>query len=269
MFKALSGHYILVLVKVAYGSPVRINFLRVKVVHLFKILRLYTFLRFLKNVKAISIHRSSYSQTGEDSLISEYFKDELFSYIDIGAGEPVTGSNTYYFYRKGIRGILVDPLPANKILARVIRPGDLFIKTLVGDRSGPQQFWEFEAYEYSTMDPRVAEKLIQEGIINVKRQISISMITLQEIVMLLPDPELPWLLSVDVEGADFSVIKSFDFKLSRPRVICIEDHEFIQNQRSDQHDYILQLGYRLESKTSLSFIYRDSGTINSDKLSGL
>jgi FkbM family methyltransferase len=218
---------------------------------------------------AISIRRSSYSQTGEDSLISEYFKGELFSYIDIGAGEPVSGSNTYHFYRKGIRGILVDPLPANKILARVIRPKDLFIQSLVGDSSGPQQFWEFEAYEYSTMDPGVAEKLIQEGIIKVKRQTSISLITLQEIVMLMPDPELPWLLSVDVEGADFSVIKSFDFKLSRPRIICIEDHEFIQNHRSEQHDYILQLGYRLENRTSISLIYRDSGALNSDKPSGL
>ena len=111
-----------------------------------------------------------------------------------------------------MRGILVDPLPANRILARVIRPRDIFIDSLVGEGSGPQQFWEFEAYEYSTMDPEVADRLKREGIIKVKKQRFVNMMTLQEIAKLIPNPELPWLLSVDVEGVDFSVIKSFDFK---------------------------------------------------------
>jgi FkbM family methyltransferase len=243
------------------------NFLRIKIVDLFRILGLYTFLRFLKNVNTIS--RNSYSQTGEDSLISQYFEDESFTYVDIGAGEPVYGSNTYCFYRRGMRGILVDPLPANKLLARIIRPRDIFIESLVGDRSGPQQFWEFEAYEYSTMDPEVADRLKREGIIKVKKQRFVNMMTLQEIAKLIPNPELPWLLSVDVEGVDFSVIKSFDFKISRPRVICIEDHGFIQNLRSEQHDFILRLGYRLESQTSISLIYIDTRTIHSENLSGL
>ena len=243
------------------------NFLRIKIVHLFRILGLYTFLRFLKNVNAIS--RISYSQTGEDSLISQYFEDESFTYVDIGAGEPICGSNTYYFYRRGMRGILVDPLPANRILARVIRPRDVFIESLVGVGSGPRRFWEFEAYEYSTMDPEVADRLKREGTIKVKKQKFVGMTSLQEIAKLIPNPELPWLLSVDVEGVDFSVIKSFDFKVSRPRVICIEDHGFIQNHRSEQHDFILRLGYRLESQTSISLIYIDSKTINSQNTSRL
>jgi hypothetical protein len=168
-----------------------------------------------------------------------------------------------------MRGILVDPLSANKILARIIRPKDIFIESLVGSSPGPKQFWEFDAYEYSTMDPERAGKLKREGVIKFKKQRTVNMITLQEIATLLPNPDLPWLLSVDVEGADLSVIKSYDFKISRPRVICIEDHGFIQNHRSEQHDTILRLGYRLESQTPISLIYLDSRPIDSQNQNGL
>jgi len=230
--------------------------LRIRIIQLVKLTGLYPVLRLLKNVTATS--KNFYGQTSEDSVISRYFEGENFTYVDIGAGEPILGSNTYFAYRKGMRGILVDPIRTNKFLAKMLRPRDFFLECLVGQKPGPQQFWEFDAYEYSTTDIDVVDRLDREGIIKVKHKRFVNMITLQYIVAMMPQPQMPWLLSVDVEGADLSVIKSFDFKIYRPRVICIEDHEYIKNHTSVQHDYISQLGYQLEHQTPISLIYADT-----------
>jgi len=42
-----------------------------------------------------------FSQYGEQSLISELVPSIPGSYLDIGSGRPVSGSNTYQLYRLG------------------------------------------------------------------------------------------------------------------------------------------------------------------------
>src|SRR5919106_1421865 len=54
----------------------------------------------------------SYAQAGEDLVVNfifESLKARTISYLDIGAYDPVYLSNTYYFYRRGHRGVLVEP----------------------------------------------------------------------------------------------------------------------------------------------------------------
>ena len=56
----------------------------------------------------------TFSQEGEDLLINRILnnKSEGF-FIDIGAHHPIRFSNTYFFYRKGWRGINVDAMPGS------------------------------------------------------------------------------------------------------------------------------------------------------------
>jgi hypothetical protein len=229
--------------------------IRISIINFSRSIGVYSLLRLFKNFR--NTKRDSYSQTGEDILIKHYFDDEDFTYIDIGAGEPIIGSNTYLFYRSGRHGILVDPLRSNHLLTKILRPRDKAVCTLIGLGSVPLKFWEFEAYEYSTMDKQVASRILEEGKIKLKKVKNLEVMTLAEIVELLPNRELPWFLSIDVEGSDLEVLKSFDFRNSRPRVICIEDHAFIQNKFSTQHEYMTSLGYGLVNKTSISLIYKD------------
>src|SRR4051812_41063504 len=58
--------------------------------------------------------RPSYAQQGEDLAVASIFG--LLgvgrpTYLDVGAGDPVEGSNTYLFYERGCRGVLVEPNP--------------------------------------------------------------------------------------------------------------------------------------------------------------
>src|SRR5215470_302661 len=56
----------------------------------------------------------TYSQFGEDLIISDLFNKlsiDRVSYLDIGANNPSFVSNTYLFYERGFRGVLVEPNP--------------------------------------------------------------------------------------------------------------------------------------------------------------
>ena len=54
------------------------------------------------------------AQQGEDLVVRslcEHLELALRTYLDIGANDPVIGSNTYLPYLDGARGVLVEPNP--------------------------------------------------------------------------------------------------------------------------------------------------------------
>ena len=54
----------------------------------------------------------SFAQSGEDliaNFIFKYLDIPKITYLDVGAWDPVEVNNTYYFYRRGFRGVLVEP----------------------------------------------------------------------------------------------------------------------------------------------------------------
>jgi hypothetical protein len=73
--------------------------------------KLYRALRrvYRRTGKVHKIERSR-SSFGEDRVLVKFLPEVLGSYIDVGAGAPVRGSNTYLFYERGWRGITIDPI---------------------------------------------------------------------------------------------------------------------------------------------------------------
>ena len=71
------------------------------------------------------IGNESFSQCGEDLVVAfmlGYLRmDRHVTYLDVGVNDPVQFSNTYYFYRKGHHGVLVEP---NGSLCRRLRDSD-------------------------------------------------------------------------------------------------------------------------------------------------
>src|SRR5436853_220648 len=60
--------------------------------------------------------RLSYAQVGEDLVMWHIAYDVLGiknpTYMDVGAHHPVINNNTFLFYERGSRGVLVHPNPA-------------------------------------------------------------------------------------------------------------------------------------------------------------
>lgn len=71
-------------------------------------------MKLLKRILFGKHSKISYSQSAEDIQIESIFGAlgiQKPTYIDIGAHAPVYLSNTYLFYRKGSRGVCIEPNP--------------------------------------------------------------------------------------------------------------------------------------------------------------
>ena len=80
-----------------------------------------------KDIMDFRYTRKSFSQFGEDLILENalnILKEKNISYLDIGANHPYLISNSYYFYRKGATGTLIEPDP---LLYKNLKKKDLKI----------------------------------------------------------------------------------------------------------------------------------------------
>ena len=83
-----------------------------------------------------------FSQDGEDFLLCKIIATENPGFfVDIGAAHPIKGNNTYYFYRRGWRGLCVDASPGLDSLYQKQRPEDRFINAFVGKNLGRRELF--------------------------------------------------------------------------------------------------------------------------------
>ncbi len=68
----------------------------------------------------------------------------------------------------------------------------------------------------------------------------------------------PDLVSIDVEGLDLPILKTFDFKTYRPAVFCIETLRFGTKQlRTNIVDWMKKNGYEVRGGTFVNTIFVD------------
>jgi len=205
-----------------------------------------------------------FAQTAEDVILQIYLPEKNGFYLDIGAGRPITGSNTFALYLRGWRGVCIDPILVNSRLQKTFRPKDEILNILIGSQESEIDFWEFEPYEYSTANRAVADRVKQYSGI---RLLSYSKKLVRPLSSIAPNlsPLEPGLLSVDVEGFDLVVLKSNDFMKFRPRVICVEEWEATLGDHLDSEieTLLIQNNYKRKAWTGLSSVYVEKSYLES------
>lgn len=178
----------------------------------------------LKLLPIASLIRSkSYSQFWEDRLISRNIVPEIGSYVDIGAGTPIWGSNTYYFYRRGWAGVTLDPITFNINMQKRFRPRDKQYETVVSSNPETIEFYQLSPWELSTIDSKIAYQRIAAGNKLIAKTY-IKPTSLEAIYRENPIKR-PAILSIDVEGAEMDVLNSNNWEIAKPDIICIEELE--------------------------------------------
>jgi hypothetical protein len=195
----------------------------------------------------------SYSQFGEDLLVQEilgYERKDIF-YIELGAYQPISKSNTYIFYKRGGRGICVEPNPSSEALWRRYRPRDIFIgKGVTGGASCRMGY---------ILDSGSGAQNCFLGDARAGSAVPLEMecINIRELVAeFLPTAQSVDLLSVDCEGMDLDLIKNFPFDLVRPKVVLVEDFEY--SEKSEIHLAMSNLGYEMNSYSKITKIFVDA-----------
>ena len=192
----------------------------------------------------LEILKGSFSQYGEDLIVEKLLgKDFVGVYMEIGGYHPKRLSNTYRFYKKGWRGVVVEPNPDSKELFKKVRPLDKFENIGVGNKNGVLTYYQFYIPAINTFLKIEADKRMVEGH-KLKKIVKIPIKKIDEIV----DKKINY-LSVDTEGYDEQILKAWPWSKFRPKVICCEDG----NKRLEK--YLIEKGYRLYKKTKSNSIF--------------
>ncbi len=190
--------------------------------------------------------RDSYSQHGEDRFVAEKLKgidSAEIAYVDVGANHPTRISNTYWLYRHGCHGVVVEPNLELLALHRRFRPRDLPLGVACGDVSSVVRF------EVSSTP--VLSRIVTDGDggpqrgSRVVRTEVVPVLTLDSIAAGLGIGVLPF-LSIDTEGHDLQVLRGAEMLLARTRMISVEfqgnDDAAIENFLSRQFNRVAQFG---------------------------
>ena len=163
----------------------------------------------------------SYSYGSVDLLLEHIFKNQSHGfYIDIGCQHPVMNNNTYLLYKKGWNGINIDLDKKNIDLFNFYRKRDLNINFAISSREGERElFFYHDKSAINTLEKSVAnhQRAQVKEIKKVKTKTLNSIIENSKFNDLTID-----FLSIDVEGHELDVIKGFDLKKYKPKVVIIE-----------------------------------------------
>ena len=216
------------------------------------------------NIDILSV--TSYSQSGEDiiikNLLENYFQKDKITYLDIGAYHPYNLSNTYIFYKNGSSGICIEPDNFLYEFYKEKRPNDICINAGIGVNGNTEaDFFIMSVKTLNTFSRDDAEYVQKEYGYNIQEVVKVKLLNINDIVLEYFN-EPPDFVSLDVEGLDYEIIKTFDFNKCRPFVFCIETINFEEDRRKQKKNmeiinHMINNDYFIYGETFINTIFVD------------
>lgn len=191
------------------------------------------------------------AQDGEDAIIAELCPGQDGIYVDVGAGDPISCSNTFRLWQRGWRGLLIEPRKDAVYDLCARRPGDCVYAVGASNYNGVSQLRLQGSVSSMQADWNIIEQA--KTFCNVE--------TLATILAKFPAiRDACELCSIDVEGHERQVLEGIDWDTFHPRVFVIEYVIYgvsaPQSNISGQWEpLLLSRGYKLHRTTSLNKIY--------------
>ncbi len=158
-------------------------------------------------------------------------------YIEAGAFDGVTLSVTYPFEAMGWTGLLVEPLPEHAARAAAARPRSRVVNAALGPPGAPPTATFTSVGATNDLTAQMLshagtnpehQKLLDERR-DQRREVTVRLATLDDILAEsaqgAPGGVLPRIdfAVFDVEGGELDLLRGFDLRKHRPRVLVIED----------------------------------------------
>jgi FkbM family methyltransferase len=175
--------------------------------------------------------RRSFAQAGEDLKIDELIGTVRW-FVDIGANDGISGSNTFYFALRGAHGICFEPVSETYTKLRWLYLLNPRVRTVQCGISDKSRTAEIVAADFLSSLPETEDKEhVSEGTkdIDERHKEEITLLRFEEAVKGLNLPSQCDLLSIDVEGHELNVLMSIPFERYTFRAIVIETHLFDSN----------------------------------------
>ncbi|MEJ2615779.1 MAG: FkbM family methyltransferase [Ignavibacteriaceae bacterium] len=209
-----------------------------------------------------SFANKSYSQEAEDLILQRIFEYQKTGfYIDVGAHHPKRFSNTYLFYKKGWRGINIEPRPGSKKYFDKIRSRDINIEAAISEKIQKLTYYMFNEPALNKLSDESEIEILKNENHELKNKIEVETTTLKNICdKYLSDNVQIDFLSVDAEGYDLNVLSSNDWDKYRPKIVLAEDKDFELEApfESSIFKFMSEKGYKLFAKTYYTLIFKNS-----------
>ena len=220
----------------------------------------------------VMLNKRSYSQAGEDSIIAHIVAsvgipfDEC-TYLDLGANQPKEMSNTYFYYSKGAKGVLVEANPKLAQRLTAVRSRDVVLNKCISGVSG--EYLDFNIMNIDGLslvgDP--SDILEKNPSAKVLETVAVETVSVPDIMEKYFSDKPPVIMNVDIEGMEMDVLNSIDFEKCRPLIIITEMIPYstgltVNVKNSEIQDFMKGVGYEEFAFTGINSIFVD---MKSDK----
>jgi hypothetical protein len=209
------------------------------------------------------------SQFGEDRILWQVFQYRPHGYfIEVGAYDGVTLSNTYFLEQMGWNGLLIEPIGPLCEKAAVARPRSRVVHAAVSRPGSPPTAKFTVAQNVPVLSFLCAnqdhvDRCLREGATLV--EIDVPLLTLNEIIMrerrTATASSGPWsanrgwqidLVSIDTEGGELDVLEGFNLDRFKPRVLVLEND---RATGAEIEPYLNGRGYRKFHRRKINDFY--------------
>ncbi len=224
------------------------------------------------------------AQFGEDRILWQVFRRRRGGFfIEVGAYNGVTLSNTYFLEKMGWHGLLVEPILPLCQKAAAARPGSRVIHAACSKR-GAGKTAKFTVAQnvpvlsFLHADQDHIDRCRREGAELI--EIDVPLLTLDDILLNERNnagphhgpwiPHVGWridLVSIDTEGNELDVLDGFDLDRFKPRILIVEND---RPAGAALEPYLAGSGYRKFHRRKINDFYVRADDLADDlTLSGL
>lgn len=183
------------------------------------------------------------SQFGEDRILAQYFGGEKGVYLEVGAYDGVTLSNTAHFEDLGWTGVLIEAVPELAAKCRESRPRSTVVNCAAVPPSavGKVSFEHWRgASGHSTLSGVQTPKALRGSSQVDVEHITVDGRTIDDVLQSAGITKLSF-VTIDIEGHEYSALQGFDLRRWRPDIVIVESNGYSPERRVVRH--IVEQGY--------------------------
>ncbi len=197
--------------------------------------------------------RAIFRHREEPDLLFAFLGGRPGVFVEVGANDPVQGSQTWRLEQAGWKGLLVEPLEEHAAALRKAR-GAIVAQAACGPPARDGQFAEFHVAGALGVSSTLAPEFINFR--TTTREVR--KVPVRTLDSLLEEHGLEQVdfVSLDVEGYEIEVLQGFSLERYRPRLILIEDR--VRDLR--RHRHLTARGYRVIRRSGANgwYVPRDA-----------
>jgi FkbM family methyltransferase len=191
--------------------------------------------------------RTVFRDEDEHQLKLAFFAGARDGYfVEVGANDPIRGSQTLELERLGWKGVLIEPQPDLAQKFRGSRRAHIVAVACSSPANNRHMMTLHMAGPHSSLNDELAAAGVKS-----ESSIQVPVRTLDEVLTDVNAPAPLDFVSIDVEGHELDVLKGMNLGRWQPRLILLEDHL----TSLAAHRYVTRKGYRLVRRTGLNSWY--------------